>query len=103
MVNVSDPVESGLIGSLARPGRNITGLCRLGPELTGKTLEILKESLPDAIRVTALANPTNPLNPAQISAVKQANVLSLQLGLNFFWPLVWRAIMSKASSGGGLC
>jgi putative ABC transport system substrate-binding protein len=40
MVNAADPVESGLVASLARPGGNLTGLSRLTPELLGKNLEL---------------------------------------------------------------
>jgi putative ABC transport system substrate-binding protein len=47
----SDPVGDGLVASLARPGGNITGLSTLGPELSGKRLEILKEIVPKLSRV----------------------------------------------------
>jgi putative ABC transport system substrate-binding protein len=59
-VSVADPVGSGLVASLARPGENITGLTVLVPELSGKRLELLKEALPNVIRVAALWNPANP-------------------------------------------
>jgi putative ABC transport system substrate-binding protein len=48
----SDPVGDGLVASLARPGGNITGLSTLGPELSGKRLELLKEIIPELSRVT---------------------------------------------------
>lgn len=47
-----DPVRDGLVASLARPGGNITGLSTLGPELSGKRLELLKEIIPKLSRVT---------------------------------------------------
>src|SRR5262249_9687851 len=56
MGNSSNPVEAGLINSLARPGGNITGLAQLGPPLSGKRLELLKELLPGLSRVAVLAD-----------------------------------------------
>jgi putative ABC transport system substrate-binding protein len=55
----SDPVGSGFVASLARPGGNITGLSSLSPELTGKRLELLKETVPKLLRVAVLGNPGN--------------------------------------------
>ena len=51
MTQERDPVSSGFIASLARPGGNITGLSRLAPELSGKQLELLKEIIPRLFRV----------------------------------------------------
>jgi ABC-type uncharacterized transport system substrate-binding protein len=58
MTFVSDPVEAGFVASLAHPGGNITGLTNLGPELSGKWLELLKQVAPKASRVGVLMNPT---------------------------------------------
>ena len=54
-----DPVEAGLIESLARPGGNVTGLTNLSPELGGKRLELLKEAVPKVARVAVLYDPTS--------------------------------------------
>jgi putative ABC transport system substrate-binding protein len=54
---VGDPVESGLVTSLARPGGNATGLSSLGPELVGKRLELLKQAVPAVDRVAVLRLP----------------------------------------------
>jgi putative ABC transport system substrate-binding protein len=57
MTNGGDPVESGLVASLALPGGNITGLATLRPELSGKRLELLKEVVPRLSRVAVFASP----------------------------------------------
>ena len=57
-----DPVGSGLVLSLARPGRNVTGLSSLIRELVGKQLQLLKEALREVSRVALLSNPTVPSN-----------------------------------------
>jgi putative tryptophan/tyrosine transport system substrate-binding protein len=56
MVTLSDPVAAGLVESLACPGGNITGLTRLGRELSGKRLELLKDAVPGISRVGVLWN-----------------------------------------------
>ena len=56
----SDPVEAGLIESLARPGGNVTGLTNLTGDLGGKRLELLKEAVPKLARVAVLYNPASP-------------------------------------------
>jgi putative ABC transport system substrate-binding protein len=55
-----DPVGSGMVASLARPGGNITGLSILAPELTGKQLELLKEIVPGLVRVVVLGDSREP-------------------------------------------
>jgi ABC-type uncharacterized transport system substrate-binding protein len=65
MAQDGDPVANGFVASLARPGGNVTGLSALSPELSGKRLELLKETVPKLSRVAALGNSTEP-NNAQI-------------------------------------
>src|SRR5262245_49619845 len=52
-----DPVEAGLIESLARPGGNVTGVTLLSRELAGKRLELIKEAVPEVTRVAVLYDP----------------------------------------------
>jgi putative ABC transport system substrate-binding protein len=75
---VSDPVGTGLVASLARPGGNVTGLSIFAPELSGKRLELLKEAFPKARRVVILWNPTSDaLSFTEMQAA--AKVLHVQL------------------------
>ena len=73
MATHTDPVGSGLVASLARPGKNVTGLSTLGPELVGKRLQLLKQVVPGISRVAVLSNPTDTiqaliLREAQVAA-----------------------------------
>ena len=68
----SDPVGSGFIASLARPGGNITGLSALSPELSGKQLELLKEIIPKLSRVAILGNSNEPANPKTLKEIELA-------------------------------
>jgi putative ABC transport system substrate-binding protein len=80
MVNVDDPVESGLVASLSRPGGNVTGLFRMSPELVGKSLAILKEAVPGASRIAILTNPSNALHSTMVrSATDAAKLLGVRL------------------------
>jgi putative tryptophan/tyrosine transport system substrate-binding protein len=60
MTNDADPVASGFVASLARPGRNITGLSTLAPELSGKRLELLREVVPKLSHVAIVGTSTQP-------------------------------------------
>ncbi|MEO8135332.1 MAG: ABC transporter substrate-binding protein [Betaproteobacteria bacterium] len=72
IVAAGDPVEMGLVESLARPGRNITGLTPMTSELGGKRLELLKEILPKLSRVAVLWNPQNAGSPSHWKEVQLA-------------------------------
>jgi ABC-type uncharacterized transport system substrate-binding protein len=68
-----DPLGSGLVPSLARPGGNLTGLSiSLGDEFSSKWLEILKEAVPKVSRVAVLWNPTNPANARDLTVLRGA-------------------------------
>jgi putative tryptophan/tyrosine transport system substrate-binding protein len=82
MVGLGDPVGSGLVASLARPGGNITGLSVLRPDLVGKQLEILKDLRPTVSRVAVLSNPANPSSALSVRAAEEAvQALGVQLHL----------------------
>jgi putative ABC transport system substrate-binding protein len=78
--NNGDPVGSGLVSSLARPGGNVTGLSLASAEITGKRLQLLKEAVPGVTRVAILSNPTSPIQALMLKEVKiAAAALHLQL------------------------
>jgi len=68
----NDPVGSGFVASLARPGGNITGLSSLAPELSGKRLELLKEILPKLSRLAVFGNSKEPGNAQNSKEVELA-------------------------------
>jgi len=83
MVLVADPVAFGFVASLARPGGNITGFAYLLPELSGKRLELLKDTLPTLSRVAVLWNAANPYKPHDLREV-QAVASALRVTLHTF-------------------
>jgi len=78
IAGVGDPVGSGLVASLARPGGNVTGVSVLQPAVVGKQLEFLKDVLPTVTRVAILWNPTNP---GHTPVVQEADVAAQRLGV----------------------
>jgi putative tryptophan/tyrosine transport system substrate-binding protein len=69
MVNVADPVRSGLVASLPRPGGNVTGMTFMGPEIIGKQVELLKEVMPPPADTLGVL--FDPLNPRQADSVTE--------------------------------
>ena len=69
MAPAGDPVGTGLVASLARPGGNVTGLSAATAELAGKSLELIREILPSVRRVAALADPTNPFSKSFLEQI----------------------------------
>jgi putative ABC transport system substrate-binding protein len=72
MAPSGDPVGTGLIASLARPGGNVTGLSAATAELAGKSLELIREILPGVRRVAALADPTNAFTKPFLEQIHRA-------------------------------
>ena len=77
----ADPVTSGLVTSLARPGGNVTGLSLLGPELVGKRLEQLKQAVPGVTRVAVLWQPGGQGERTNKDLLKAAEVAARALGV----------------------
>jgi putative ABC transport system substrate-binding protein len=76
----SDPVGSGFVASLARPGGNITGLSILAPEIAGKQLDVLRQIIPKLARVAALGDSNEPANNATLEQTRSAaGALGVQL------------------------
>ena len=72
MTNEGDPVGTGFVASLARPGGNITGLSTLAPEMSGKRLELLRETVTKISRLTVLGTSTFPSNAQSLKEVELA-------------------------------
>jgi len=84
MLAVSDPVASGLISSLARPGGNITGTSSQTAEVQGKSLELLKQVVPNLRRVAIIWNPANAIFQAQMLQAAKEAATSLGLEVHEF-------------------
>ena len=78
MIAVGDPVGTGIIATLARPGGNITGLTSISPELDGKRLELLREVVPKISHIAVLWNPASPL---QVVAERGTQAAARVLGM----------------------
>jgi putative ABC transport system substrate-binding protein len=83
LAQAGDPVGTGLVSNLRRPGGNVTGMSLLGPEVNGKRLELLKDIVPDVTRVAVIYNPNNP---AALEHLKRTQEAASSLGV-FIQPL----------------
>ena len=96
----SDPVEAGLVESLARPGGNVTGLTSLGRELGGKRLELLKEAVPKLARVAVLYDPAAPMGARAVK--EDLSVAARALGLTLQpWEVRGRDDFERVFAGMG--
>src|SRR6201981_2890769 len=77
--NHADPIGTGHVASLSRPGGNITGLSELASELDAKALEVLKEAVPRATRIGVL---WNPATPSQVPGMQSVEAAGKRLGLD---------------------
>jgi ABC-type uncharacterized transport system substrate-binding protein len=77
----TDPVEAGLVESLARPGGNVTGITNLITELGGKRLELFKEAVPKVARVAVLYDAANPANVLEVKKVLPVAARALGLSI----------------------
>ncbi len=102
MAPAGDPVGTGLVTSLARPGGNVTGLSGANAELVGKNLELIRESLPAVRRVAVLANANDPFSGP---FVEQLQIAAQRLGIPLRLFMIGRpdeldASLTQASSDG---
>src|SRR5262245_49658388 len=72
MADAGDPIGTGLVASLPRPGGNVTGIAGVTAELAGKCIELVRDLLPAARRMTALANATDPFSKPFLEQVQLA-------------------------------
>jgi len=72
MALVGNPIETGLVESLARPGGNITGMAGVAAELAGKSVQLIREMMPSARRVAALANAPDPFSKPFVENIRLA-------------------------------
>ena len=80
MLSLGDPVATGLVDSISRPGGNVTGLSSMAPALAGKRLELLKEVVPQISRVLVLTHLADPIAAAQVKALEEtAHSLGMKL------------------------
>lgn len=70
MALVGNPVETGLVESLARPGGNVTGMAAVGAELAGKCVQLVRKLLPSAHRIVALVNAPDPFSETFLRQIR---------------------------------
>jgi putative ABC transport system substrate-binding protein len=93
-VQVSDPVGSGFVSSLARPGGNITGFSNFQPEISGKWLGLLKEAAPSLSRV---AVPFDPETPNSVAFLRVVEAVAPSLGIRVTSPRLHDGVGIEAS------
>jgi len=105
MVNTPDPIDLGLVVSLARPGGNITGTTSLSVDLSLKQLDLLKEAVPQASRIAVVWNPDNPWHPVTVKGL-QGRGRSLGVQLHFLpvrgpdeFDKAYQAVLTKRAQG----
>lgn len=72
MAGAGDPIGSGLVESLARPGRNVTGFAGIAGQLSGKLVELVQQIVPQAREIAVLANPTDVFTPIYLQEIESA-------------------------------
>jgi putative tryptophan/tyrosine transport system substrate-binding protein len=98
MAGAGDPVATGLVDSLARPGRNVTGVAGAAAQLAGKLVEIIRDMMPGARRVAVLANPTDRFTPPFLDQIRlTAQALNLEISVTMIrdseeFPAVFTAL-----------
>jgi putative ABC transport system substrate-binding protein len=90
----ADPVESGIVESLGRPGSNVTGITNLSAELSGKQLELFKEAVPRLTHVAVLYDPDSPSNVNRVKKILPPVAWSLKLTLRL-WEVRGREHVEK--------
>ena len=98
----SDPVGSGLVASLAHPGKNITGLSLSASDVTPKNVEILKIAMPKLSRLAVLMHPDNGADPVYIGFRGDANARNFA-GLNFDLAAARAKASATPAAGSGRC
>jgi len=78
LIAAADPVQAGLVAGLARPGGNVTGNAALTPELSGKLLELVRETMPKLARIAVLWNSANPANTP---VMRETVIVTTRLGM----------------------
>ncbi len=81
MVAPGDPVGTGIVESLARPGGNVTGLSQMNPELNGKRLALIKELAPNVTSLAVISNPDDPISRLGLNEVRNA---ASKLGIDVY-------------------
>jgi putative tryptophan/tyrosine transport system substrate-binding protein len=89
MIALGDPVGTGLVDSLAKPGGNVTGMSAMLSELAARRLALLMEAVPGISRVLVLSYLADPIAPLQVKALKDAARFAGRSAANSRHP-VWR-------------